>query len=110
MPPLRGSIRMRLRRDIYNMIDPAPLLEPLRELHRRIRDAVLRATEQQSLDDVSGVHREQEGDTIYAIDAVSEDVLLGFFHELSRQHSFVLIAEGLPGGGVVFPQGTSESD
>jgi len=95
---------------LHDMIDPSPLLEPLRELHRSIRDTVLRATSQQSLDEVSGVHREQQGDTIYIIDAVSEDVLLGFFQELSRQHCFVLIAEGLPEGKVVFPRGASESD
>ena len=52
--------------------------------------------------------RDEEGDTIYAIDVVSEDMLLEFFEGLSRDHSFVLIAEGLR-GPMVFPRGSSES-
>src|SRR5437667_316999 len=91
------------------MTDLHPLLEPLRELHRNIRDAVVSSTEAQHVDELSGVSREEEGDTIYAIDAVGEDVLLDFFEKLSLQHSFVLIAEGLTGGQIVFPRGTREA-
>ena len=49
---------------------------------------------------------EAEGDTIYAVDRVSEDVLLDFFRqEVASQTPIVLIAEGLPGGQVVLPEG-----
>jgi hypothetical protein len=44
------------------MIDPLPLLEPLLELHDNIRDAVVSATEQQELDNLSGVSRDGQGD------------------------------------------------
>src|SRR5438067_7101461 len=92
------------------MTNSHSLLKPLRELHRNIRDAVVASTEAQHLDELSGVSREEEGDTIYAIDAVGEEVLLDFFEKLSQQHSFVLIAEGLAGGQIVFPRGLREAD
>jgi fructose-1,6-bisphosphatase/inositol monophosphatase family enzyme len=84
------------------------LIQPLRQLHHRVRDAVVAATERQRLDELANIRRDEEGDTIYAIDAVSEDMLLEFFEGLSRDHSFVLIAEGLH-GPLVFPRGTSEA-
>jgi fructose-1,6-bisphosphatase/inositol monophosphatase family enzyme len=84
------------------------LILAIRQLHNRVRDAVVAATERQRLDELADIQRDEEGDTIYAIDVVSEDILLEFFEELSRDHSFVLIAEGLH-GPMVFPRGTSES-
>jgi len=92
------------------MIDATPLLEPLRELHLAIRDAVVSATEAQAVDQLSAIDREEEGDTIYTIDAVGEEVLLRFCEGLSRRHSFVLIAEGLKGGRIILPHGTREAD
>jgi fructose-1,6-bisphosphatase/inositol monophosphatase family enzyme len=89
--------------------DVLSLLEPLRELQQIIRDAVVAATEQQDSGDLSEVSREESSDTIYAIDVVSEDLLLGFFDKLSAQHSIVLIAEGLHEGQIVFPRGTDEA-
>jgi len=80
----------------------------LRGLHDRIRDAVVAATERQSQDELADIRRDDEGDTIYAIDVVSEEMLLEFFEGLSREHSFVLIAEGLP-GPMVFPRGNREA-
>jgi fructose-1,6-bisphosphatase/inositol monophosphatase family enzyme len=93
-----------------NVTDVVSLLRPIRQLHEVIRDAVVAATERQSLSNLSEVSREESSDTIYAIDIVSEDVLLEFFEKLSRQHSFVLIAEGLQEGRVFFPQGAKEDD
>ena len=92
------------------MTDAHSLLEPLRRLQESIRDAVVAATEQQSAGDLSAVSREESSDTIYAIDVVSEDLLLSFFEKLSAQHSCVLIAEGLPEGQIVFPRGIREVD
>jgi hypothetical protein len=91
------------------MIDPFPLLEPLFELHNNIREAVLAASANQRLDELAGISRDEAGDTIYAVDAVSESVLIGFFEKLARQESFILIAEGLPAGQIVFPRGTDEN-
>lgn len=91
------------------MIDAGDLLEPLRRIHDGIRDAVVTATERQHLDELAHVDRDNEGDTIYAVDAISEETLLELFEELARQYSFVLIAEGLDEGQMVFPQGTDEA-
>ncbi|HME98849.1 MAG TPA: inositol monophosphatase [Terriglobia bacterium] len=91
------------------MIDPHPLLEPLRELHDMIRDAVVIAAQRQDPGALSLVERDAEGDTVYKVDAISEAVLIPFFERLSREHSFVLIAEGLPGGQLVYPKGAGES-
>jgi len=89
----------------------AELLLPIRTLHDRIRDAVVRACEKSALADLSRVAGEEaEGDTIYAVDRVSEEVLVEFFErEVAPQAPLVLIAEGLPGGSVTLPRGTSES-
>jgi len=91
------------------MTEILSLLDPLRNLQERIRDAVVEATERQNSCELSQVSREESSDTIYAIDVVSEDVLLSFFEKLSQLHSFVLIAEGLPEGQIIFPRGTSEA-
>jgi len=54
------------------MPDVLPLLEPLLRLHDEVRDRVLASTERQRLDELASISREEDGDTIYAIDAVSE--------------------------------------
>src|SRR5262245_59042178 len=90
------------------MNDPSVLLEPLRRVHDEIRNAVVAAAAEQS-DELASIHRDEEGDTIYAIDAVSEGRLLELFRDLPRGHSFVLIAEGLHGGKTVFPPDSTEA-
>lgn len=86
-----------------------PLLQPLRSLHASIRTAVITACEQASLESLSTIAEEAEGDTIYAVDRVSEAVLIDFFNREIASHSpIVLIAEGLPDGQVVLPKGTAE--
>jgi fructose-1,6-bisphosphatase/inositol monophosphatase family enzyme len=96
------------------MMDAAVLLEPLRKLHDTIRDAVVASSERRRAGELSQVSREDSSDTIYAVDVVSEELLLGFFEELSARYSFVLIAEGLgdgpEGGQIVYPRGTTEAD
>ncbi len=84
-----------------------PLLE---KLHIAIRTAVVQACEQQNLERVADVAEEAEDDTIYAIDRVSEAVLVDFFaREVAPFVPLVLIAEGLPGGQVILPIGTAEA-
>ena len=53
-----------------------PLLEPLRALHEVIVEGVLSATQTQSVDQLSEVADDGEGDTIYAVDRVSETLLV----------------------------------
>lgn len=84
------------------MPDPLPLLSSILELHDEIRDRVVAATERQSHDALAGISREDEGDTIYAIDEVAESVIAPWCERLGREHPFVLIAEGIPGGQRTF--------
>ena len=86
------------------------LVVEIRNIHDRIRDQVVAATERQHIDQLSGIDREEAEDTIYAIDVVSESQLLSLFEDLSRRHSFVLVAEGVRTGWMAFPPGASEAD
>ena len=86
-----------------------PLLNQIRQLHASIRTAVITACEQASLESLSAIVAEADGDTIYAVDRVSEAALIDFFtREVAAHVPIVLIAEGLPNGQIVLPQGTPE--
>jgi fructose-1,6-bisphosphatase/inositol monophosphatase family enzyme len=91
--------------------DIGALLAPLRRLHERVRDSVIAACEQMALEDLARVDDDaSEGDTIYAIDRVSESVLIELFEsEIAPIAPLILIGEGLP-DGVVLPKGTPEAD
>ncbi len=91
--------------------DPRPLLAPLRRLHELIRSAVVEACEQSALEAMAAVAHEEAGDTIYAVDRISEDLLIDFCErELAPVAPLVLIAEGLHDGQVVLPRGALETD
>ena len=97
------------------MKDPRALIAPLRRIHEEIRDAVVLACEEAAADDLSriapGDDDDGEGDTIYAVDRVSEDRLLGLVErELGGFGPIVVVAEGLPGGRTVVPEGRREDD
>ncbi len=85
-----------------------PWLDAVREhvlaLHLRIRNAVTAACAQQALEELSAVAADEPGDTIYAIDKVSEELLVESFTELAQRIGpIVLIAEGLAHGKTVLP-------
>ncbi|HYD54332.1 MAG TPA: hypothetical protein VEA99_16975 [Gemmatimonadaceae bacterium] len=91
--------------------DAAALLEQLRAIHAAIRDAVLAACERSAIEQLSTAVAEEGGDTIYAIDRVSEEVLVHHFTRLAERWSCVLVAEGLgPTGELVLPSGTRDED
>ena len=55
--------------------------------------------------------KDEDGDTLYAVDRVSEEVIVDYFSELSLEKPVILIAEGLENGGrTVIPDGASEED
>jgi hypothetical protein len=83
-------------------VNATQLLEPILALHDSIRDAVVSACEQQ--------HADLEGDTIYAVDRVSETTLVNGLREIARSAPICLVAEGLPATGLVLPEGAAESD
>ena len=93
------------------MSDIRALLHPIRKLHERIRAAVVDACERAALDDLGRIASDEEGDTIYAVDRVGEELLIEFFdREVACHESLILVAEGLSPSGIVLPDGTSESD
>ncbi len=92
------------------------LLSLLRALHGEIRDAVVARAETDE-DALAAVADDTAaGDTIFAIDRVSEEQLTEFFErEIAPSWPLVLVAEGLPDTGagegkLVLPRGMSEHD
>ncbi len=93
-------------------LDIRELLDPIRRIHERVRDAVVAECEKAAVDQLAEVSDdESEGDTIYAVDRVSEELLVELFeHEVANLVPLVLVAEGIEHGQLVLPRGTAESD
>ncbi len=93
------------------MSDISLLLEPLKALHATIRDAVVTACEQSPSENMSAVAAEEAGDTIYAIDRISEELIIDILERDIAPHTPVLlVAEGIEGGRIMLPKGTPESE
>jgi len=91
--------------------DVRELLEPLKRLHRLIRNRVVEECERSSVAHLSQVVADDEGDTIFAVDRVSEELLIEFIErEIASNVPVVMIAEGIEGGKVVLPRGADEVD
>lgn len=86
-----------------------PLLAPVQALHRRIRQDVVDACERAAGAALSGVAREEEGDTIYAVDVIAEHVLVDAIRQTiaTREAPVRLVAEGLAGGEMLLPEGAT---
>ncbi|MBA3712175.1 MAG: inositol monophosphatase [Pyrinomonadaceae bacterium] len=92
----------------FSTDDPRSLLEPLRRLHETIRGAVVAASEASAVESLAAIAREEEGDTIYAVDCISEELLIEFVErEIAQAVPVILIGEGLPEGKIVLPRGSS---
>ena len=91
------------------MPDPRALLDPVLALHAEVRDEIVAATERRGLEAMAAVDRDDEGDTIYAIDVIGEAVVTRFAEWLARDCAFVIVAEGLPGGRRSYPAGADDS-
>ena len=74
---------------------PVELVARIRKVHDAIRDAVVLACERQSPEELSAVVGDDAGDTLFAVDRISEPVLLEHFGELARDWPCLLVAEGL---------------
>jgi fructose-1,6-bisphosphatase/inositol monophosphatase family enzyme len=91
------------------MRDLRTLVDPIRALHAEVRDEIVRATERRALETMAAVDRDDEGDTIYAIDVIGEAIVARFADALSRERRFIMVAEGLPGGRRGYPAGVDEA-
>ena len=81
------------------------------DLHHQIRDAVVAACETAALEELSVIAKEEAGDTIYAVDKVSEELLIDFFEREVAVHTpIILIAEGLETGEMVLPKGCDPAE
>ena len=87
------------------MRDPRALLDTIRALHAEVRDEIVAATERQGLESMAAIDRDDEGDTIYAIDVVGESIVTRFSDRLARDRAIIVVAEGLPGGRRTYPDG-----
>jgi fructose-1,6-bisphosphatase/inositol monophosphatase family enzyme len=97
--------------EIFSPNDARSFLEPLKRLHELIRRTVVQACEAADVEAMAAIAREEEGDTIYAVDCISEDLIIDFLErELAVVTPLVLIAEGLPQGKVLLPHGSSEQE
>ncbi|HEY8185532.1 MAG TPA: hypothetical protein VIF64_05660 [Pyrinomonadaceae bacterium] len=92
--------------------DARELLGPIRRIHERVRDAVVAECQKASVEQLAEISDdESEGDTIYAVDRVSEELLVDMFeNEVASLAPLVLIAEGIEGGKLVLPRGNPEED
>lgn len=93
------------------MLDSSWLLQAVRAIHEEIRDAVISACEKSSLRQLSEVDHDGSGDTIYAIDRISDSRLVELFDQrIASREPIVLIAEGIPDGKMCLPRGTREEE
>ena len=94
------------------MVGVETLLEPMLELHDRIRASVMDACARQASELLATVAADdgEAGDTIYAIDRVSEEALVQGLAEPARKEPLCIVAEGLPDNALVLPRGAREDD
>jgi len=90
--------------------DEPALIQAIKAIHEAIRAEVVAAAARSSSDDMAAVTGKQAGDVIYAIDRVTDRVLVDRFAALAENWPCVLVAEGLGvSGRRVLPDGTPES-
>src|SRR6185369_2446878 len=87
------------------MRDRQALLDTILALHAEVRDDIVAATERHGLEAMAAVDRDDEGDTIYAIDVIGESIVERFAERLARDRAVVIVAEGVPGGRRTCPDG-----
>ena len=93
------------------LTDLRSLLDPIRELHDAIRSEVVRTCESEALAAMAAIAKEEQGDTIYAVDRVSEELIVSFLaREIAPVAPIVVIAEGLDDGKVILPEGAKEDE
>ena len=91
--------------------NPEELVRRIRAVHEAIRDEVVAACEATSMDDLARVVADEAGDTVFAIDRISEGVLVDHFERIARDWPCLLVAEGLGSDGRrTLPRGVREGE
>jgi fructose-1,6-bisphosphatase/inositol monophosphatase family enzyme len=91
------------------MAEVEALLPVIRGVHEALRETILQQCEQQSVEALSEVARDEAGDTIFQLDRLSEDRLIEQFERLARDHALVLVFEGQQGEPITLPRDTPTS-
>lgn len=92
-------------------LEAEEIVRRIQKIHSEIRHMVVSHIREQDVESLSSIAAETEGDTIYAVDRVSEEGLLELFErEFANDTSLVLIGEGLPEEGAVIPSHVSAQD
>ncbi|MFT5369953.1 MAG: hypothetical protein ACI8V2_004932 [Candidatus Latescibacterota bacterium] len=87
------------------------IVRRVRKIHSEIRAMVLAHISEQDTESLSAIAAETAGDTIYAVDRVSEEGLLKLFErEFAHDTAIILIGEGLPEEGEVIPENIKRED
>ncbi len=74
-------------------------------------NSVVDACENASAEQLSAVVADGDGDTIFAVDRISEATLIDFLEaEIASKVPIILVAEGIEGGRVVLPKTAGEKD
>jgi hypothetical protein len=98
-------------KNVISSTDSEWLVGQIRAIHAAIRVEVVGACEDPDRGDLTQVVEDACGDTIYAVDRISEELLVDLFEKrIAHEFPMVLIAEGLGGGKLILPRGTEESD
>jgi fructose-1,6-bisphosphatase/inositol monophosphatase family enzyme len=93
------------------MNDIKSLLAPIKSLHETIRSHVVEACERSSVEQLSSIVADGEGDTIFAVDQISEELLIEFVErKIAVKTPVVLVAEGLENGKIVLPRDVDEAN
>src|SRR5437660_3813518 len=88
--------------------NPDAIVSALRDLQRRIRDAIVQS---RRTIDLHAVSRQSSADTIYKLDLLIEPVIEAFCEAWGRTMPMVVVAEGIePETGRVFPAGANAED
>jgi fructose-1,6-bisphosphatase/inositol monophosphatase family enzyme len=96
---------------LRDVADVDRLLARIRGIHEKIRDRVVASCETRPGDELAAVVGDDAGDTLFAIDRVSEEVLLAEFESLAQEWPLLLVAEGLgQDGRRVLPQDAPPGD
>ena len=78
------------------------LVHRLRGLQAEIRASLWDHMKTQAVEHLARTVRDDDGDTIFGIDAEVEDLLLERCERWGEEQHFTLVGEGLPGGGLAF--------
>ena len=81
-------------------------MPPIKAIHEAIRGEVIAACERSSTEELTAVIADGDGDTIFAIDRISEEIVIDRFErDVASIVPIVLIAEGIAGGKIILPTG-----